>query len=204
MLAVQLKIPVRRCCKALGHTKRFQLYPFNAGLIMFKVDWEKAATGVQLPQGMIERMVKLAYPDSRLYSHELLAGGCANLTIKISLEGEKRPLIVRVYLRDKDASYREQKIGALLHQTIPVPSTYYIGEIDGYRFALTEFMPGITLRELLLGDLPHDINQVMHEIAQILLKITAYGFPQAGFFDTELEVIPDSTSDDYLGSVEFL
>ncbi len=198
MLAWQLKIPVRRCFEGPGYTKRFQRYPFNVGLIMFKVDWEKAATGVQLPQGMIERMVKLAYPDSRLYSHELLAGGCANLNIKISLEGEKRPLIVRVYLRDKDASYREQKIGALLHQTVPVPSTYYVGKIDGYHFALTEFMPGISLRDLLLSDLTHDISAIMHEIAQILLKITAHGFPQAGFFDTELGVIPDSTSDDYL------
>ncbi|CAL7963402.1 hypothetical protein MIDIC_50063 [Alphaproteobacteria bacterium] len=82
--------------------------------------------------------------------------------------GEQRLLILRVYLRDKDAAYREQKLGALLKRTVPAPLTYYIGEVDSYHFAITEFMPGITLRDLLLGDLPHDIGSVMHEIGTIL------------------------------------
>ncbi|MFM8454516.1 MAG: hypothetical protein ACKOAD_06130 [Gammaproteobacteria bacterium] len=79
---------------------------------MFKVDWEKTSVGYQLPEGWHEKMVRLAYPDKKLISSELIAGGCANLNIKIQLENESQPLILRIYLRDKDAAYREQKLAA--------------------------------------------------------------------------------------------
>lgn len=162
---------------------------------MFKADWEKTSVTGQLPEGMVEKMVRLAYPKTKLISHELIAGGCANLNIKIRLDDEKYPLILRVYLRDKDAAYREQKLSKLLKQTIPVPLTYYIGELDDYHFAITEFMPGMPLRDLLLSDVPHDLSTIMHELGTILSKITAHEFSRAGFFNQELDVIPYESSD---------
>jgi ribosomal protein S18 acetylase RimI-like enzyme len=165
---------------------------------MFKADWEKTSVTCQLPEGMVEKMVRLAYPDNKLISHELIAGGCANLNIKVLLEGEKHPLILRIYLRDKEAAHREQKLAALLKQTAPIPLTYYIGELEGYHFAFIEFMPGIPLRDLLLGDDPHDLSTIMHEVGTILSKIAAYEFSKAGFFDQELNIIPHSPSDDCL------
>ncbi len=165
---------------------------------MFKADCEKTSATYQLPEGMVEKMVQLAYPDKKLISYEMIAGGCANLNIKMLLEDEKHPLILRLYLRDKDAAYREQKLAALLKQTVPIPLTYYIGELEGYHFAITEFMPGIPLRDLLLGDDPHDISPIMYEVGTILSKITAHEFARAGFFDQELNIIPHSASDDYL------
>ena len=33
---------------------------------MFKVDWEKTSVTYQLPEGMVEKMVLLAYPDKNL------------------------------------------------------------------------------------------------------------------------------------------
>ncbi|HCJ1102230.1 TPA: GNAT family N-acetyltransferase [Legionella pneumophila] len=162
---------------------------------MFKADWEKTSVTSQLPEGMVEKMVRLAYPDKKLISHELITGGCANLNIKIVVEDEKHPLILRVYLRDKDASYREQKLAALLKQTIPVPLTYYIGELEDYHFAITEFMPGMPLRDLLLGDAPHYLSTIMHELGAILSKIAAHEFSRTGFFDKQLNVIPYESSD---------
>ena len=165
---------------------------------MFKADWEKTSVTCQLPEGLVEKMVRLAYPDKKLISHELIAGGCANLNIKVLLEDEKYPLILRVYLRDKEAAYREQKLAALLKKTIPVPLTYYIGELEDYHFAITEFMPGMPLRDLLLGDAPHDLNTIMHEVGTILSKIAAHEFSNAGLFDQELTILPHSPSDDCL------
>lgn len=161
---------------------------------MFKADWEKTSVTSQLPEGIVEKMVRLAYPEKKLISHELIAGGCANLNIKLLLEDEKYPLILRIYLRDKDAAYREQKLAALLKQTVPVPLTYYIGELEDYPFAITEFMTGMPLRDLLLGDAPHDLSAIMHELGTILSKITTHEFSRAGFFDQELDVIPYNSS----------
>ena len=165
---------------------------------MFKVDWEKTSITYQLPEGMVEKMVRLAYPDKKLISSELIAGGCANLNIKIQLENQNHPLILRVYLRDKDAACREQKLAALIKETVPAPLTHYVGELEGHHFAITEFMPGISLRDLLLGNAPHDLSAIMHEVGLILSRITAHEFSEAGFFDKELNLILHSPSDDYL------
>lgn len=162
---------------------------------MFKFDWEKTSITFQLPEGMVEAMVRLAYPDKKPTSYELIAGGCANLNYKIQLEKEDHPLILRIYLRDKDAAYKEKKLAALIKEAVPVPLTHYIGELEGHRFAITEFMPGISLRDLLLGNAPHDLNAIMSEVGTILPKITAYAFPKAGFLNKELKVVPYEPSD---------
>lgn len=162
---------------------------------MFKVDWEKTSITYQLPEGTIEKMVSVAYPDKQLTSFELIAGGCANLNYKIQLRHEDHPLILRVYLRDKDAADREQKLAALIKETVPAPLTHYIGELEGHHFAITEFIPGISLRDLLLKCAPHDLSAPMSEVGMILSKITAHEFPKAGFLNKELEVVPYESSD---------
>ncbi len=165
---------------------------------MFKADWEKTSTTHLLPQGMVEKMVRFSYPDKKLISHELITGGCANLNIKILVDGQENPQILRVYLRDKDAGYREREIGTLLKQIIPVPQTYTMGEVEGYCFAMTTLMPGISLRDLLLSKMPYDLSVVMYEVGVVLSKISSHTFAQAGFFDKDLKVIPHTASEGYL------
>lgn len=162
---------------------------------MLKVDWEKTSITYQLPEGMVEKMVRLAYPDKKFISHELIAGGCANLNFKIQLESEKNPLILRVYLRDKDAACLEQKLAALIKETVPAPLTHYIGELEGHHFAITEFISGISLRDFLLNNAPDAISALMNEVGMILSKITAYDFPKSGFLNKDLEVIPYESYD---------
>ncbi len=156
---------------------------------MFKVDWEKTSITYQLPGGMVEKMIRLAYPDKKLTSSELIAGGCANLNIKIQLENQNQPLILRIYLRDKDAAYREQKLAALIKETVPAPLTHYIGELEGHHFAITDFISGISLRDFLLSNAPDAIGALMNEVGMMLSKITAYEFSKAGFLDKDLEVV---------------
>lgn len=154
--------------------------------MIFKQNWEKTHEHHQLPLDAVQAMVALAYPDKVLSSHLVISGGCANLNIKINFEGDEHPRILRVYLHDRTAAYREQKLGALLKQTVPVPQTYYVGDYKEYRFAITEYMPGITLRELLLGNAPHDVGSIMYEVGGLLAKLSSHTFPKAGFFDQDL------------------
>ena len=56
-------------------------------------------------------------------------------------------------------------------------------------------MPGISLRDLLLGDAPHDLNAIMSEVGMILSKTTAHEFPKAGFLNKDLEVVSYDSSD---------
>lgn len=165
---------------------------------MFKNGWEKASVTHHLPQGMIEKMMLSAYPERELLSHELIAGGCANLNYKIHIKNEDHPIILRVYLRDAKAAFIEQKLSALLNKTVPTPQTYHIGKVDDYHFAITEFIYGITLRSLLLGEESYDINSIMSKVGEVLSKISKHEFSYSGFFDKNLNIIPSQFSENYL------
>lgn len=166
--------------------------------MIFKVDWEKTDTIHKLPPGMVEKMAHCAHPNKTLQSYNLIAGGCANLNFKIYLENESNPFILRVYLRDKESVYKERSLYKLLKDTVPVPQIYFVGSVDNYQFAILEFMPGITLRDLLLGNESYDIKAIMCEVGSILAKIATHNFPKAGFFDKDLNIISEHSQDGYL------
>lgn len=170
----------------------------------FKANWEKVSSELQLSNHLIERMVLTVYPDKKLQSYTVFPGGCANLNSKVLLVGDGPPLILRVYLRDQDARYKEQKLGALLSKNIPVPVTYYVGEVDGYYFAFTQYMRGISLRDLLLSDTPHNLGALMYDAGIVLSRIAAHEFPVPGFFDKDLEVIHITSSAELLSYARVL
>ena len=157
----------------------------------FKINWEKSETQHQLPVDIVERMLKKAYPDKTLEYSNLIAGGCANLNIKIKFKDEQSPFILRIYLRDKTSSYREKNIGNFLRETIPAPHILYIGDMEGYRFAISEFMPGIPLRDLLLSKTHHNLEAIMYEVGELLTNIASHKFLKSGFFNENLEVIEE-------------
>lgn len=80
----------------------------------FKANWEKVDQKIQLPVQTIESMVKMAFPNKKISSYKIISGGCANLNIQINLEPDNTLYILRVYLRDKEAAYREKNLGLLL------------------------------------------------------------------------------------------
>jgi aminoglycoside phosphotransferase (APT) family kinase protein len=168
----------------------------------FKNDWEKTDQQFQISPETIQAMVAMALPEKKLTSYEVISGGCVNLNIKIQFLNESQPLILRIYVRDKDAAYREQKLAALLKHAVPIPEVYFVGDCEGYRFAITEYMPGISLRDLLLNH-PHDtIQGIMIQAGQILAAIQQIQFPMAGFFDADLRVRQPITRQDYLTFVQ--
>ena len=163
--------------------------------IMFKANWEKTSVTHTVQAEEIKAIVGVAYPTKKLISYELLVGGCSNLNFKIQLDDEDHPLLLRIYLRDKNVAYIEQKITTLLKPNLPVPLVYYVGELRGYSFAMEEFIHGIPLRDLLLSHTPHDLSAIMNDVGTLLSKIASYQCPRAGFFDKELNVPFDAPFD---------
>ena len=154
----------------------------------FKSNWEKSTEHFELPALLIEAMVKCAMPAKKLATHKLLSGGCANLNVKITVEGEQHPFILRVYLRDKEAAFREQKLAALIKKSIPIPEVYFIGEREGYQFSITQYMSGVSLRDLLLKEPPQHIKTLLTEAGLLLSRLQNYRFSTAGFFDANLHI----------------
>jgi aminoglycoside phosphotransferase (APT) family kinase protein len=170
----------------------------------FKQNHEKANTHHQIPSKVIHKMVELGCPDLKLSSFEIISGGCANPNIKILLEGEEHPLLLRIYLRDKNSAILEQNLYKLLGSKVPVPIIYYVGYIDDYHFAICQFIQGITLRNLLLSDVPHNVEAIMKEVGLILAKFSKIEFAEAGFFDQNLNIIERTSRASYLTFVDQL
>jgi aminoglycoside phosphotransferase (APT) family kinase protein len=166
--------------------------------VTFKQNWEKADQHYDISPQSIEGMVALAFPQNKLASHEVISGGCANLNIKITLQDKEQLYILRVYLRDKDAAYVEQKLGVLLKDKVPIPQIYFVGDLDAHRFSVAEFMPGITLRDLLLGDEACDMEELMREAGEILGRIQTIRFSISGFFSKDLTIQEPLTQDGYV------
>jgi aminoglycoside phosphotransferase (APT) family kinase protein len=164
----------------------------------FKTHWEKTDHHFQISTEMIQDLVNHALPNAALLSHEVISGGCANLNIKLNLLNEPQPLILRVYVRDKDAAYREKKLAALIKHSVPLPEVYCVGDFAGHRFAITEYMSGMNLRDLLLNPPNGNIQSIMVQVGQILASIQKYEFPTSGFFDTDLKVSEPLVGQSYM------
>lgn len=74
----------------------------------------------------------------------------------------------------------------------------YVADYGDYRFAITEFIPGITLRELLLSNELHSVGAIMFDVGIALNHIAAHVFPDGGFFDQNLNIIKKANYEDYL------
>lgn len=146
-------------------------------LVIFKQDWETVDVNYSVSTEIIRGMLKVVYPDKQLHSISLLAQGCANLNYKVLFSDDSVPYLLRIYLRDKAAALKEQKISELIKKDIPVPQFYEVHDHLGYRFAVMKFMPGITLRDLLLSDKSYDLADIMHSTGLLLGKIAAYTYP---------------------------
>ncbi|MFN7039383.1 MAG: phosphotransferase family protein [Alphaproteobacteria bacterium] len=163
---------------------------------MFKSDWEKTDQLLKLDQNILKEMIAQFFPRGNLISCQIISGGCANLNSKIIVDGSI--YILRVYLRDKDACYREQKLAALIKSTIPIPEIYYISKIENYQFSIIEYMEGITLRDLILNHPNEDIKPVMREVGLILANIKKYQFLHAGFFGQDLKIKQKISKNEYI------
>ena len=111
-----------------------------------------------------------------------------NLNVGVQLKNQIPPLLLRIYLRDKDDIYREQKIIEMLQGKIPVRKMYSIGDYEEYKFTMCEFIDGITLRDLLFGDQEFDMHHIMLQCGDMLAKIARVQFPLVEFFDKDLNI----------------
>ncbi len=163
----------------------------------FKTTWEKTALPQNLSTDVIVSMMKKGCRGCPVTSYEMISGGCANINLKVFLEGEKNPRLLRVYLRDTESSRREQKLGNLLGSSVPIPQIEYRGNFEGYTFAIASFLEGITLRELLLGQETYDLEAIMLTVGLALARIASHKFSHPGFFDDELEIQADIKQPDF-------
>ena len=157
---------------------------------MFKSEWEKTQTRVQIEDRVILQMLKSALLCRSDYGYEQMAGGCANLNYKIYFADDSKPLLLRIYIRDPESAYREQKISELFNNNsaVPVAKVFFVGDCEGYRYAIVQYILGVSLRDLLLHYDSAEWGELVRDAGNMLAAVGKIEFPVAGFFDTNLKV----------------
>jgi len=157
-------------------------------MTIFKNIWEKTEEVYSLPEDIIEKIITQAFPENN-YSYQVISGGCSNINIKLNIEDINKSYLLRIYINNKDAVYKEKSISKLLENKIPVAKILQVGICEGYSFSVTEYISGITLRELLISNNLENLNDIMYEVGVILSKVSAIKFKKQGFFDKNLNII---------------
>jgi Ser/Thr protein kinase RdoA (MazF antagonist) len=168
---------------------------------VLKADWEKTGEIVSVPDGVTRAMAAQGLPGAQLQSYSLIAGGCANLNAKLCFDGRDKPVILRIYIRDPSAAARESALSKLVAPDVPVPQFLYIGECEGYSFALVEFLEGMTLRDLLL-DKSEDPLCAVHDAGRICAAFQKHRFASPGSFEGDLRVKSDKEPPDFVKFAE--
>ena len=156
--------------------------------MVLKSNWEKTNEYTDVDEKIIKQAIQNACPEKTLTSYSIISGGCANLNIKIRFKDSNDPFLLRLYLRDKEAALKEQNIYKMVGNTIPVPEVLCVGNTGNYRYALTNFVKGITLRDAVLNGNVEELSDVIYGTGTLLAKLQNYTFPCSGFFDQNLKV----------------
>lgn len=162
----------------------------------FKENWEKAHARVPLSNELILKILGTYYAEDHIKSASVIEGGCANINVLVHLKSSDIPVILRIYLRDQDSAYREQKISTLLEDKVPVPKFYHVAQSCGHTFAITEYLPGKPLRDFLTCDPRLNMSEIMVKVGKVLGCLSNITFANSGFFNKNLEVEKSTTREE--------
>ena len=99
----------------------------------------------------LDRMVRTAFPRSRVIAMQPLGGGARNANFKLRLDGPGEPVVLRIYQHDGSLCRKELDLLRLAGASVPVPEVIYAeprGWEDLPPFTLTRYVEGIGLRDL--------------------------------------------------------
>jgi len=130
----------------------------------------------------------------------LLSEGCANTNIKVEFE-QRQPIVVRIYLREKESLTREIALHHLLNKRIPMPEIYYSDDscsLIDHPYAIMGFADGELMRNIILSGNKNDIADCAFSAGIYLNHLRQIKLKQGGFFQDNLEIRPFGSEEEYL------
>lgn len=138
----------------------------------------------------LNEMLAPAYPGRRIIAAELLSGGFANTNFKVELSNMDAPVVVRVYVRDPSAAYREASILELVKERVPVPEVLYVSPEarEPHTYIILRWLGGVPLDQLLAESASSDARRAVRATGSVLAKLQGFQFASSGFFGRTLDI----------------
>ncbi len=166
---------------------------------ILKINWERSHAYTKFPLRLLSTVI-LPYTKETIKEISLLSNGCGNTNYKVTLTSGMM-LLLRIYVRDRDALQRERNLYTLLQGRIPVPKMLYIDDsfkLINYPVAIIEWIDGMLMREAIISNTKLAISQTAYEAGIIIAILRQIKFKRGGFFKTDLKIQPFSDEESYL------
>ncbi len=163
----------------------------DAGEHVLRQTWQRAVPALSADQDRLRDVLAQVVPAATLRDVAPLSGGLANTNLRLSLNGEPRDLVLRLYQRDPQQMMKEAAIAARLIGRVPVAAFLHV-EPDpqqlGAPFALLEWVDGVTLDSVLPELDAEQLDAVGETLGRLLATMHGEHFSEAGFLDGTLHV----------------
>ena len=173
---------------------------------LLKSNWERRENHFELKKPTAQELI-LSYTKDKIQHLTLLSDGCANSNYKIEF-AQQKSILLRIYLRDKNALNIEVEIHHLLTNPtnkIPAPKILHYDNscstID-HPFAITEFIDGDLMRNIILSGNENDIADCAFSAGVQLNNLRKIEFDDAGFFEGGHKIRPFAPGEEYLPYVQ--
>ena len=171
-----------------------------------KENWPRQKPRVALDAAGAARLLRPLYPNAEVEDVTPLPGGLTNTNLRVTLAGEPRPLLLRLYQREAALARKEAAIAKALAGRLPVARFLLVAEdnpVTGHAYAVTDCIEGDRL-DLVAPDLAeNDLFALGKEIGTALGRIHGVKFARHGFFSDGLAV-PEAIDLDQRGILAFL
>lgn len=145
-----------------------------------------------LPVPVMERLVRTAFPRSRVIEVQPLTDGFRNANFKVRLDTESGWIVVRIYEHDASLCQKEIDLLRLVEASVPVPEVIH-AEPGGFDeippFALMRYVEGISFRDLKRGGNCEAIAQAAYSAGETLAAIGRVEFADSGWLSAGPTVI---------------
>jgi aminoglycoside phosphotransferase (APT) family kinase protein len=144
--------------------------------------WLRAQPRRTLPEHLLERIVRTAFPQCHGIDAQSLPDGWRNANFKLSLDCTPEPIVLRIYEHDPSICQKEIDLIRPIGGSVPVPEVIH-AEPRGWEemppFALMRYMEGISFRELTRSGDKDAIAQASYAVGETLALIgrTTFGKP---------------------------
>jgi aminoglycoside phosphotransferase (APT) family kinase protein len=146
--------------------------------------WIRPAPRRTLPPTLLKRIVHTAFPDSQVLEMQPLTDGLRNANFKIRLDSAPEPVVLRIYEHDATLCRKEVDVIRLIGESVPVPRLIH-AETQGWEdvppFTLSQYVEGITFRELKRSGDADAIAQAAYSVGRTLAHIGRTTFLKPGW-----------------------
>lgn len=154
--------------------------------------WNRATAELQLSNDELTQLIKQTFPGRRVIASELAKGGLANTNIKLILDGDQPPLLLRMFLRDPAQALKERRIYQLIHGTVPAPQVFHFANdnpVTAHPYILMAFVDGCRLESKATTMTDAESRELGLSVGAALAAIHSHRFPDYGFLNSDLKVI---------------